>query len=69
MAEIEFSALSRQCLDRRIGSAQQLEEEALIWQARRNAAATKVNWSFTTEKARDTLKDRYADLTKVTTQN
>lgn len=69
MAEIEFSALSRQCLDRRIGSAHQLEEEALIWQARRNAAATKVNWSFTTEKARDTLKNRYADLTKVTTQN
>ena len=64
MAEIEFSALSRQCLDRRLGSAQQLEEEALIWQARRNAAATKVNWSFTTEKARDTLKNRYTDLTK-----
>ena len=28
--EIEFSALSRQCLDRRIDSAQQPEEEALI---------------------------------------
>ena len=69
MAEIEFSALSRQCLDRRLGSAQQLEEEALIWQAHRNAAATKVNWSFTTEKARDTLKNRYSDLTKEKTQN
>jgi hypothetical protein len=69
MAEIEFSALSRQCLDRRLGSAHQLEEEALIWQAHRNAAATKVNWSFTTEKARDTLKYRYADLTKEKTQN
>ena len=69
MAEIEFSALSRQCLDRRLGSAQQLEEEALIWQAHRNAAATKVNWSFTTKKARDTLKNRCADLTKKKTQN
>jgi hypothetical protein len=28
-----------------------------------------VNWSFTTEKARDTLKNRYADLTKEKTQN
>ena len=65
MAEIEFSALSRQCLDRRIGSQQRLEEEALIWQANRNAAATKVNWSFTTEKARDTLKNRYAELSKI----
>ena len=66
--EIEFSALSRQCLDRRIGSAQQPEEEALIWQAHRKAAATKVNRSFTTGKARDTLKNRYADPIKATTQ-
>ena len=43
MAEIEFSALSRQCLDRRIGTQQRLEEEALCWEAKRNAAAVKVN--------------------------
>lgn len=66
MAEIEFSTLSRQCLNRRIGSAKQLEAEALIWQAHRNAAATKVNWSFITVKARHTLKNRYAGVTKVT---
>jgi len=64
MAEIEFSALSRQCLDRRIGSQQQLEAEALAWEATRNAAAVKVNWSFTTEKARDKLKNRYAEVVK-----
>ena len=66
MAEIEFAALSRQCLDRRIGSQQRLETEALIGEARRNAAAIKVNWSFTTEKARDKLKNRYAELVKIT---
>ena len=66
MAEIEFAALSRQCLDRRIGSAQELEREALTWQAKRNAAATKVNWSFTTEKARDKLKNRCAEVSKIT---
>ena len=34
-----------------------------------NAAATKVNWSFTTGKARDKLKNRYAELTKITAKN
>ena len=66
--EIEFAALSRQCLDQRIGTQERLEQEALAWQAKRNVAATKVNWSFTTEKARDKLKNRYADVTKVTNE-
>ena len=69
MAEIEFAALSHQCLDRRIDCPQQLEQEALTWQANRNAAATKINWSFTTEKARDKLKKRYAELAKITTEH
>lgn len=68
MAEIEFSVLARQCLDRRIGSQQLLEQEALRWEAKRNAAAVKVNWSFTTEKARDKLQNRYAELTKINTE-
>ena len=66
--EIEFAALSRQCLDQRIGTQERLEQEALAWQAKRNVAATKVNWSFTTEKARDKLKNRYADVMKVTNE-
>jgi DDE superfamily endonuclease len=48
MAEIEFSALARQCLDRRIDNQKSLEAEALFWQNARNEASTKVNWSFTT---------------------
>ena len=64
MTGIEFAALARQHLDRRIGSAQQLEQEALIWRANRNAAAIKVNWSFTTKKTRDKLKNRYAEVVK-----
>ena len=67
MAEIEFSALSRQCLDRRIGCPQQLEAQALMWQDKRNAEAVKVNWSFTTEKARKKLKNRYAEVAKIST--
>ena len=66
MAEIEFPALSRQCLDQRIGTQERLEQEAVAWEAKRNAAAVKVSWSFTTEKARDKLKNSYAEVTKVT---
>ncbi|MFN7824058.1 MAG: hypothetical protein ACK5P6_01715 [Pseudobdellovibrionaceae bacterium] len=36
MIEIEFAALSKQCLDRRIGSIKELEEEVKIWTAERN---------------------------------
>ena len=64
MAEIEFSALSRQCLNRRIQSKELLESEAMIWQEKRNIKATKVNWSFTTDKAREKLKNRYNEISK-----
>jgi hypothetical protein len=37
MAEIELSALARQCLSRRIGTQQELEREVQAWQDRRNA--------------------------------
>ena len=65
MAEIEFSALSRQCLDRRIASQEKLAAEVLHWQARRNADAVKANWSFTTEKAREKLKKRYPEMANI----
>ena len=65
MVEIEVAALSRQCLYQRIGTQERLEAGALAWEANRNAAAVKVNWSFTTEKAHDKLKNRYAEVAKV----
>jgi DDE superfamily endonuclease len=66
MAEMEFSALARQCLDRRIPTMDKLESEALIWQEKRNKNQIKVNWSFTTEKARTKMKNRY---NQINTQN
>lgn len=66
MAEMEFSALARQCLDRRIAEKETLQSEALAWQAQRNLKAVKVNWSFTTDQARATLKNRYAEVNKNT---
>jgi hypothetical protein len=52
MAEIEISALSRECLDRRIGSARQLRAAAAAWEAERNARAVEAKWRFTTADAR-----------------
>jgi hypothetical protein len=69
MAEIEFSSLARQCLKRRIGCQEVLEKEVLSWQNNRNLKAVKVNWSFTTEKARLKLKNRYNEISKINTQN
>lgn len=62
MAEMEFSALSRQCLDRRIAQKETLQTEALAWERKRNSQAVKVNWSFSTEKARVKLKNRYSEI-------
>lgn len=62
MAEIERSALARQCLSRRIGTREDLEREVLAWQERRNEEAITVNWRFTTADARIKLKRLYPSL-------
>jgi hypothetical protein len=59
MAEIEFSALSRQCLDRRIASHKVLAREVAAWAKARNKAGTTVHWRFTTGNARDKLASLY----------
>ena len=59
MAEIEFSVLTRQCLDRRIPDADTLCQEVSAWDSDRNTNATKVNWQFTTEDARIKLERLY----------
>jgi len=62
MAEIEFSALSRQCLNRRIGSVEELEHEIEAWTRARNAAAVKCEWRFRTTDARVKLKKLYPSI-------
>jgi hypothetical protein len=59
VAEIELSVLSRQCLDRRIGSAEKLQRELAAWQTERNATASTVQWRLTTADARIRLKHLY----------
>ena len=46
MAEIEFSALSKQCLDRRIGDMKTMKEEVDVWVKKRNKDRVKINWQF-----------------------
>ena len=53
MAEIELSALSKQCLDRRIAQRRILTKEVLTWSAKRNRLQTKITWQFTKNKARE----------------
>ena len=59
MAEIEFSVLSRQCLDRRIGDAETLRKEIQAGKQQRNATSKSVDWQFTTADARIKLKRLY----------
>jgi hypothetical protein len=62
MAEIELSALSRQCLDRRIPDVATLETEIAGWGARRNGAGAPIGWRFTTEDARIKLRRLYPSI-------
>jgi hypothetical protein len=59
VAEIEFSALARQCLNRRIESIEKLRHEVDAWSKDRNKEAVKVHWSFTVDVARQKLARQY----------
>lgn len=62
MAEIELSALSRQCLDRRIPDMDRLKAEIAAWEFARNQHKTTVDWRFTTADARIKLRRLYPSL-------
>jgi transposase len=62
MAETELSILSTQCLDRRIGEAEELRAEVTAWEHSRNSAKCRVDWQFTTADARVKLKRLYPSI-------
>jgi hypothetical protein len=64
MAEIEFSALARQCLDRRISNIDTLSQQVLAWADERNRQSVKVHWSFTVGTAREKLASQYEKVNK-----
>lgn len=59
MAEIELNVITSQCLRRRIDTIEKVKEEAKAWEQKRNGITKKINWQFTTEKARIKLKRLY----------
>ena len=59
IAEIELSAMTKQCLDRRLGDIETLRRESATWARDRTAAQKSVDWRFTTADARIKLKHLY----------
>jgi len=59
MAEIEFSALSRQCLKGRISDKETLVQKVSAWAKNRNQESVGCDWRFTTKDARIKLKSLY----------
>ncbi len=68
MAEIELSAMTSQCLDRRLPNEWALALELMAWESDRNDRHQPIVWSFTWTRARRVFKKRKQSCKK-TTQN
>ena len=64
MVEIEIGVLQGQCLGRRIDDPKRLRNEIATWERQRNNARARINWMFTTDKARSKLGRAYPDMLK-----
>ena len=62
MIEIEFSAVARQCLARRIPTIEQLEKEVFALIKERHDKRIKINWQFSIKSARTKLNRHYQDI-------
>ncbi len=62
MAEIEFSVLGRQCLNRYIPNTSILSQETGAWETDRNTCGATVDWRFTSDDARIKLKKLYPSI-------
>lgn len=65
MIEIEFSALSRQCLNRRIPTQEELESEIETIVKERNCKQIKIKWQFSVENARYKMNSKYKSVNPV----
>jgi transposase len=61
MVEIEIGVLQGQCLNRRLDNPGWLATEVDAWQRQRNKARARINWMFTTHKARAKIGRAYPD--------
>ena len=62
MQEIEFSAIARQCLDRRIATKAELEREVLSLVKERDTQGIKIEWQFSITTARIKLNRHYESV-------
>jgi hypothetical protein len=62
MIEIEFSALSRECFNRRIPTIELLAKEVLALVKERAEKKLKINWQFSLKKARTKLNRHYQQV-------
>jgi hypothetical protein len=62
MIEIEFSALTRLCLDRRIPTEEQLKREVLSLVTQRKENKIKITWQFSVQSARSKLNSHYVKV-------
>lgn len=60
MIEIEFSALARLCLKRRIPTMKKLESELMAIISDRRQKGIKINWQFSIQDCREKLNARYS---------
>jgi hypothetical protein len=62
MIEIEFSAIARQCLNRRIAKKEELQREVAAIVKEREGKAIKIEWQFSIEAARNKLNKHYEQV-------
>ena len=65
MAEIEFSVLTRACLQGRNPDAAALQRAINAYEAERNAAGATIHWRFNTHDARSKLHRLYPFNSKI----
>lgn len=66
IAEIELSALERQCLGRRFAEVPYLRSECEAWAQDRSERKVKIHWQFTTADARIRLRHLYPVIEETT---
>jgi hypothetical protein len=59
MTEAEIGILSRQCLNRRIGTIEGISREVAAWVGQRNGEKSTAHWQFATADARIKLQHLY----------
>ena len=62
MAELAWSSIQTQCLNRRVPDAATLRSEVAAWETKRNKMDATINWQFTNADARIKLHRLYGSV-------